>query len=126
MSVFSYVPDLCGERWDENVHGATIVYECSRPKGHEGDCVANWVEPKRAESSFVPDRACGHKFRLKRCAVCAVDSADKLVSQLHDALYAFDGQPHSTGGYERQTWERHRDQMNTLIWKLHDVLRAAS
>lgn len=52
--------------------------------------------------------------------------ADSLVSEIHDAIYAYDGQPSAAGrADDRRVWELYRGQINTLIWKLHDVLRSA-
>ena len=69
----------------------------------------------------MSQRLCGHKFRLTRtCAVCAIERADDLVSALHDAVWDYDDVPRPTRDGE---WNRKRDLMNGIIWKLHDVLR---
>lgn len=51
--------------------------------------------------------------------------ADKLVSKIHDAIWAMDFQKTAAGHLERDQWERQRKQAIDLVWKLHDLIRPA-
>jgi len=59
----------------------------------------------------------------KEAAEHDAEKADKFVSKLHDVLWAYDGQPTGEQRDKRYAWNMARDEMNGIVWKLHDLLR---